>query len=105
MFNLLHRKIMHDNMKWDACTSGQRWVNTILLMAIVWFLMSSTSPLFAAAGLSIAIYVVVARIWYIFVMILIRVFPSPPAEEEKEEGEHYLLMEKKKEKEKENEDK
>ena len=104
MLKLLHRKIMADNIKWDSCSPGQKWVNTLLLMALVWFLLSSTSPMFATFGMVFFTYLIVVRVWY-FIFILLWAWSLPPKEEEekeeekeKDEGEHYLL-EKRKEKE------
>jgi len=104
MLNLLHRKIMADNIKWDSCSPGQRWVNTFLLMALVWFLLSSTSPMFATFGMALFTYLIVARLWfYLVILLLVWSLPSKEEEEkeeekEKDKGEHYLL-EKRKEKE------
>ena len=90
---------MADNIKWDSCSPGLKWINTFLLMALVWFLLSSTSPIFATFGMALFTYLIVARLWF-FLVILLLVWSLPPKEEEEkeDEGEHYLL-EKRKEKE------
>jgi len=106
MFNLLHRKIMKDNIMWDSCPTAQRWVNSIIFGVIVWILMTSSSPAVATLGLAIFSYAMFARVWYGIVCLIMHLCPPSEKEEEegeekeKDEGEHYLL-EKKKDKDKE----
>jgi len=105
MLNLLHRKIMADNIRWDSCTPLLRLFNTTLLALLIWILLTSSNPTVTLLGSGMATYVITARIWYLIILTIMRLFPPPPEKEEeeeeekgKDEGEHYLL-EKRKEKE------
>ena len=103
MFNQIHKAVMEENMRWDACDPVQKWVNTILLMAILWFLVTSMSPFFSIIGMSFVCYIIFSRVWYWTVLYIMKTCPPPEEEEKgKDAGEHYLLE---KRKEKENEDK
>ena len=104
MFNQIHKAVMEENTKWDACNPVQKWINTIILLVILWLLVSSTSPFFATIGMSFVFYIIFSRIWYRIVLYIMKTCPPPEEEEKgKDAGEHYLL-EKRKEKEEEKEE-
>lgn len=83
MFNILHRSIIEDNMKWDSLTPEKRLANTIIYGIMLWFLLTSTSLLLYYAGLAVLIYLNLSRGWYYFVLFISKTRTPPDEEEEK----------------------